>query len=191
MAAHIPKLHSDSASMNGGSLPERTVLKRVTKTVESAGRRSCHSEPNNRGDGRTPRNQEVGRVLSDKNVQCHTQRRQSFRGWRCFRLMRFYSCGAVEVSAYSTTSTSKLKVTAYGSVGKLALTNLSGVSSLSGGEVQLALAPVVIFKDIAYSSAAIPDFAPASGVPTLPLRPGTCLRNALACKPSGLQSLPS
>ena len=98
MAAHIPKLHSDSASMNGGSLPERTVLKRVTKTVESAGRRSCHSEPNNRGDGRTPRNQEVGRVLSDKNVQCHTQRLQSFRGWRCFRLMRFYSCGAVEVS---------------------------------------------------------------------------------------------
>ena len=40
---------------------------------------------------------------------------------------------------------------------------------------------------IAYSSAAVPDFAPASGVPILPLRPGTCLRNALACKPSGMQ----
>ena len=131
------------------------------------------------------------KLLSHKNVPSFLQRWQGFRDWQCLRLTPFSSCGAVEVSAYSTTSTSKLKVTAYGSVGKLALTNLSGVSSLSGGEVQLALAPVVIFKDIAYSSAAIPDFAPASGVPTLPLRPGTCLRNALACKPSGLQSLPS
>ena len=32
----MPKLHSDSASMNGGSLPERTVLKRVTTGKDSA-----------------------------------------------------------------------------------------------------------------------------------------------------------